>query len=175
MRRSYAFGGIAAAVLVLATGCGKKEEPAAPPASTAAPATAPAAGSGAVEVIRIGHVAPLSGGQAAMGKDNENGARMAIDDLNAQNIEIGGKKVRFELVAEDDAADPKQGTAVAQKLCDAKVAGVVGHLNSGTTIPASKVYNDCGIPHITPSATNPDLTKPGYKTTFRLLANDNAL
>jgi len=175
MRRSYAFGGIAAAVLVFAAGCGKKEEPAAPPASTAAPATAPAAASGAGDVIKIGHVAPLSGGQAAMGKDNENGARMAIEDLNAQNIEIGGKKVRFELVAEDDAADPKQGTAAAQKLCDAKVSGVVGHLNSGTTIPASKVYNDCGIPHITPSATNPDLTKPGYKTTFRLLANDNAL
>lgn len=174
MRRSHAFGGIAAAVLVIAAGCGKKDEPA-PSASTAASATTAAAGSGAVEVIRIGHVAPLSGGQAAMGRDNENGARMAIDDLNTQNIEIGGKKVRFELVAEDDAADPKQGTAIAQKLCDAKVAGVVGHLNSGTTIPASKVYNECGIPHITPSATNPDLTKPGYKTTFRLMANDNAL
>jgi len=128
-----------------------------------------------VQVVKIGHVAPISGAQASYGKDNENGARMAIEDLNAQNVTIGGKKVRFELVAEDDAADPKQGTAAAQKLCDAKVAGVAGHLNSGTTIPASKVYNDCGIPHITPSATNPNLTKPGYKTTFRLLANDNAL
>lgn len=128
-----------------------------------------------VQVVKIGHVAPVSGAQAHYGKDNENGARMAVDDLNTQNIVIGGKRVRFELVAEDDAADPKQGTAAAQKLCDAKVAGVAGHLNSGTTIPAAKVYNDCGIPHITPSATNPNLTKPGYKTTFRLLANDNAL
>jgi branched-chain amino acid transport system substrate-binding protein len=128
-----------------------------------------------VQTVKIGHVAPISGPQASYGKDNENGARMAIEDLNAQNIVIGGKKIKFELVAEDDAADPKQGTAAAQKLCDAKVAGVAGHLNSGTTIPASKVYNDCGIPHITPSATNPNLTKPGYKTTFRLLANDNAL
>ncbi|MGZ5194547.1 MAG: branched-chain amino acid ABC transporter substrate-binding protein, partial [Ramlibacter sp.] len=128
-----------------------------------------------VQVVKIGHVGPISGPQAAYGKDNENGARMAIEDLNAQGVVIGGKKVKFELVAEDDAADPKQGTAAAQKLCDAKVAGVAGHLNSGTTIPASKVYNDCGIPHITPSATNPSLTKPGYKTTFRLLANDNAL
>ena len=126
-------------------------------------------------VVRIGHVAPMSGSQAHYGKDNENGARMAIEDLNTQNIVIGGKKVRFELVAEDDAADPKQGTAVAQKLCDAKVAGVVGHLNSGTTIPASKVYNDCGIPMVTGAATNPNLTKPGYKTTFRIIANDNAL
>lgn len=128
-----------------------------------------------VQVVKIGHVGPVSGAQAAYGKDNENGARMAIDDLNTQNIVIGGKKIKWELVAEDDAADPKQGTAAAQKLCDAKVAGVAGHLNSGTTIPASKVYNDCGIPHVTPSATNPNLTKPGYKTTFRLLANDNAL
>ncbi len=126
-------------------------------------------------VVKIGHVAPVSGPQAAYGKDNENGARMAIEDLNAQNVVIGGKKVKFELLAEDDAADPKQGTAAAQKLCDAKVAGVAGHLNSGTTIPASKIYNDCGIPMITPSATNPNLTKPGYKNVFRLLANDNAL
>ncbi len=128
-----------------------------------------------MQVVKIGHVAPVSGAQAAYGKDNENGARMAIEDLNTQNIVIGGKKIKFELVAEDDAADPKQGAAAAQKLCDAKVNGVVGHLNSGTTIPASKIYNECGIPHITPSATNPNLTKPAYKTTFRLLANDNAL
>jgi branched-chain amino acid transport system substrate-binding protein len=128
-----------------------------------------------VQVVKIGHVAPISGAQAHYGKDNENGVRMAIEELNAQNISIGGKRVRFEIQAEDDAADPKQGTAAAQKLCDAKVAGVVGHLNSGPTIPASKVYNDCGIPHVTGAATNPNLTKPGYKTTFRIIANDNSL
>jgi branched-chain amino acid transport system substrate-binding protein len=126
-------------------------------------------------VVKIGHVGPVSGAQAHYGKDNENGARMAVEDLNAKGVTIGGKKVKLELVAEDDAADPKQGTAAAQKLCDAKVSGVVGHLNSGTTIPASTVYNNCGIPHISPSATNPKLTQQGYKTTFRLLANDNAL
>lgn len=129
----------------------------------------------AQEIVKIGHVAPLSGAQAHFGKDHENGARMAIDELNAQGVVIGDKKVRLELVAEDDAADPKQGTAAAQKLCDAKVAGVIGHLNSGTTIPASKIYNDCGIPHVTGAATNPNLTRPGYKTTFRIIANDNAL
>ena len=126
-------------------------------------------------VVRIGHVAPISGPQAHYGKDNENGVRMAIEDLNAQGVTIGGKKVKFEIQAEDDAADPQQGTAAAQKLCDAKVAGVVGHLNSGTTIPASKVYHDCGIPHVTGAATNPALTKPGYDTTYRIIANDNAL
>lgn len=143
---------------------------------TVAAAIAALAGvSVAQEVVRIGHVAPLSGPQAHYGKDNENGSRMAIDELNAQGVVIGGKKVKLELLAEDDAADPKQGAAVAQKLCDSKAAGVVGHLNSGTTIPASKVYNDCGIPHVTGAATNPNLTKPGYKTTFRIIANDNAL
>ena len=127
------------------------------------------------QVVKIGHVAPISGAQAHYGKDNENGARMAIEDLNAQGVTIGGKKIKFELQGEDDAADPKQGTAAAQKLCDSKVAGVVGHLNSGTTIPASKVYNDCGIPMITGAATNPNLTKPGYKTTHRIIATDNSL
>ena len=145
---------------------------------TAAAAIAAAcglAGAQDVQVVKIGHVAPMSGQQASYGKDNDNGVRMAIEDLNSQNVTIGGKKVRFEIQTEDDAADPKQGTAAAQKLCDAKVNGVVGHLNSGTTIPASKVYNECGIPHVTGAATNPTLTKPGYKTTYRIIANDNAL
>ncbi len=144
---------------------------------TVAAAVAVAAGYAVAEevVVKIGHVAPMSGSQAHYGKDNENGVRMAIEDLNAQKIVIGGKTIKFEIAAEDDAADPKQGTAVAQKLCDAKVAGVVGHLNSGTTIPASKIYNNCGIPMVTGAATNPNLTKPGYKTTFRIIANDNAL
>ena len=103
-------------------------------------------------VVKIGHVGPTSGAIAHLGKDNENGARMAIDELNAKGVMIGGKKVKLELDAEDDAADPKQGTAVAQKLVDAKVSGVIGHLNSGTTIPASKIYSDAGIPQISPSA-----------------------
>jgi branched-chain amino acid transport system substrate-binding protein len=126
-------------------------------------------------VVRIGHVGPVSGPQAHYGRDNENGARMAVAELNKQGVSIGGKKVSFELVAEDDAADPKQGTAAAQKLCDAKVNGVVGHLNSGTTIPAAKIYSQCGLPMVTPSATNPELTQLGYKNVYRLLANDNAL
>ena len=123
-------------------------------------------------VVKIGHVGPTSGGIAHLGKDNENGARMAIDELNAKGVTIGGKKVKFELLAEDDAADPKQGTAVANKLVDAKVNGVVGHLNSGTSIPASKIYSDAGIPQISPSATNPKYTRQGFKTTFRVVADD---
>jgi branched-chain amino acid transport system substrate-binding protein len=126
----------------------------------------------AQEVIKIGHVAPTSGAIAHLGKDNENGARMAIDELNAKGVKIGGKAVKLELLAEDDAADPKQGTAAAQKLVDSKVSGVIGHLNSGTSIPASKIYSDAGIPQISPSATNPKFTRNGYKTTFRVVADD---
>jgi len=124
------------------------------------------------QVVKIGHVGPLSGAIAHLGKDNENGARLAVEELNAKGLSIGGKKVKFELVAEDDAADPKQGTAAAQKLVDAKVSGVIGHLNSGTTIPASKIYSDAGVPQISPSATNPKYTRQGYKTTFRVVADD---
>lgn len=127
------------------------------------------------QVIKIGHIGPTSGPQAHFGKDDENGVRMAIEDLNAKGMEIGGKKVKFVLVAEDDVADPKQGTAASQKLCDDKVAGAVAFVNSGVAIPSSKVFQDCGIPMITGAATNPDLTKPGWNTTYRVIANDNAL
>ena len=126
----------------------------------------------AQEVVKIGHVGPTSGAIAHLGKDNENGARLAIEELNAKGVKIGGKAVKFELVAEDDAADPKQATAAAQKLVDSKVNGVIGHLNSGTTIPASKIYSDAGIPQISPSSTNPKYTRQGYKTAFRVVADD---
>ena len=128
--------------------------------------------SAAQQVVKIGHVGPLSGAIAHLGKDNENGARLAIEELNAKGVKIGGKAVKFELVPEDDAADPKQGTAAAQKLVDSKVSGVIGHLNSGTTIPASKIYSDAGIPQISPSSTNPKYTRNGFKTAFRVVADD---
>ena len=162
---------IAAALALI--GCSQKQE--AKPAAAAAPAPAAAAPAPAAKpelVVKIGHVAPLTGPQAHLGKDNENGARMAIDELNAKGLEIGGAKVKLELVPEDDQADPKQGTIVAQKLVDAKVNGVVGHLNSGTTIPASKIYSDAGLPQISGSATNPKYTQQGFATTFRVMAND---
>ena len=155
---------ISAAVILAA--CGKKEEA---PAPAAAPAAAPAPES---LTIKIGHVGPTSGAIAHLGKDNENGARMAVEELNAANLQIDGKVAKFELLAEDDAADPKQGTAAATKLVDAKVNGVIGHLNSGTTIPASQIYDAAGIPQISPSATNPKYTRQGYKGVFRMVADD---
>ena len=156
MNKKIVWAPLAIALAVGLAACGKKEEKAAD-------------GS---QIIKIGHVAPLTGGIAHLGKDNENGARLAIEELNQAGLTINGKKVTLVLVPEDDAADPKTATSVAQKLVDAKVVAVVGHLNSGTTIPASKIYSDAGIVQVSPSATNPDYTKQGFKTTFRLVATD---
>ncbi|WP_332876082.1 branched-chain amino acid ABC transporter substrate-binding protein [Massilia sp. S19_KUP03_FR1] len=129
----------------------------------------------AQDIVKIGHVGPISGPSAHLGKDNENGARMAIEELNAKGFMINGKKVTLQLLTEDDAADPKQGTAVAQKLVDAKVNGVIGHLNSGTTVPASRIYNNAGIPEISPSTTTPQYTNQGFPGAFRVVASDKKL
>ncbi|HZE11792.1 MAG TPA: branched-chain amino acid ABC transporter substrate-binding protein [Burkholderiales bacterium] len=133
-----------------------------------------AAASGKVSVV-IGSVAPLTGGIAHLGKDNENGARLAIEEANAAGAKLDGKDVVFDLISFDDQADPKVGTTVAQKLVDTKVAGVVGHLNSGVTIPASAVYNGASppIPMITGSATNPKVTEQGFKNVFRVVGRDD--
>jgi len=156
-----------AAALGLAA-CGQEEpKKAAEAAKAAAPPPPP------TMTVMIGHVAPLTGGIAHLGKDNENGARLAIEQANEAKIKIDGKEVKFVLVAEDDQADPKVGATVAQKLVDAKVAGVVGHLNSGTSIPASPIYNQAGIPVISGSATNPKLTEQGFKQQFRVVGRDD--
>ncbi len=139
----------------------------------AASPSAHAQPAGKVLQVKIGTASPLSGTGAHQGKDIENGARMAIDELNAKGIALGGRKLQWVLQPEDDAADPKTGAAVAQKLVDAKVAAVVGHLNSGTTVPASKIYSNAGIPQISPAATTPLYTNQGFKTAFRVVANDN--
>ncbi|NPT46443.1 ABC transporter substrate-binding protein [Paraburkholderia sp. 1N] len=124
------------------------------------------------ETVVIGHVAPLTGPVAQLGKDNENGARLAVEEINAKGLVIGGQKVVLQLDGEDDGADPRTATQVAQKLVDEKVVAVVGHMESGTSIPASKIYSDAGITMITPSATNPTLTRQGFKNVFRLVATD---
>lgn len=138
------------------TACGKKQD----------------AASGGEQVIKIGQSSPLTGPQAHLGKDNDNGARLAIDEINAAHPTLGGKPVVFELMSEDDGADPKTATTVAQRLVDEGVVGVIGHLNSGATIPASKVYADAGIPQVSPSATAVKYTTQGFKTAFRVMTND---
>ncbi|WP_321951929.1 branched-chain amino acid ABC transporter substrate-binding protein [Burkholderia cenocepacia] len=122
--------------------------------------------------VRISQVSPLTSELSHIGKDDENGVRLAIEDLNAKKLHIGGQPVTFALDSQDDAADPKTAVTVAQKLVDDRVAGVVGHANSGTSIPASRIYSDAGIPMITESATNPKLTAQGFKNVFRMVAND---
>jgi branched-chain amino acid transport system substrate-binding protein len=125
-----------------------------------------------VTVVRIGQVSPLTGPQAHLGKDNDSGVRLAVEELNASGIKIGDKPARIEVYSEDDQTDPRMATIVAQKLADKKVNGVIGHLNSGTTIPASKIYHDAGIPQISPSATAVAYTAQGFNTAFRVMTND---
>jgi branched-chain amino acid transport system substrate-binding protein len=146
--------------------CGKEAPP--PPKSHAEAPRSPE-----VVTVKIGAASPLTGTQAHIGIDIRNGVQLAIEDANAANLSIGGKIARFELVAEDDEANPTKAATVAQKLVDAKVAAVVGHFNSGASIPASKIYSDAGIPQISPSSTNPKYTLQGFKTTFRVVAHDD--
>lgn len=146
------------ATVVVMAACGKKDE-------------APKTASGEM-IVKIGQVSPLTGPQAHLGKDNDNGARLAIDEANARGVTLGGQKVKFVLLSEDDQADPRTATIVAQKLVDAPVKGVIGHLNSGASIPASKIYHDAGIPQISPSATAIKYTDQGFKTAFRTMTND---
>jgi branched-chain amino acid transport system substrate-binding protein len=127
------------------------------------------------KIVTIAHVGPKTGPISHLGVDNENGAIMAVEELNASGLIIGGARVTLRLLTEDDSANPNQGVVVAKKIVAAKVAGVIGHLNSGTSIPASIIYSDAGIPQISPSATNPKYTRQGFKTTFRLVTDDNGL
>jgi branched-chain amino acid transport system substrate-binding protein len=127
----------------------------------------------AADTVKIGCVAPLTGPQAHLGKDIENGARLAVDAINATNPTMGGQPVQFELLVEDDQADPKTATVVAQKLVDEGAKGVVGHLNSGASIPASRIYADNNVPQVSPASTAVAYTHQGFPTTFRVMANDS--
>ena len=163
------------AAIVGMYGCGKEEpkQAAAPKTETAATPAPAAAPADETITVKIGSAGPLTGEIAHLGKDNDNGVRLAIDQANEKKIKLGGKTVKFEVLSEDDQADPKLGPTIAQKLADAKAAGVVGHLNSGVTIPASSVYNQAGIPMISGSATNPKLTEQGFKDIFRIVGRDD--
>ncbi|WP_429573410.1 branched-chain amino acid ABC transporter substrate-binding protein [Paraburkholderia sp. UCT70] len=126
----------------------------------------------AVQVVKIGVSAPLTGGTAALGKDTENGVRMAIDEANAQHLTVGGQPVQFELDSVDDQGDPRIGVQVAQKLVDDGIAVVIGPLNSGVCLPTSPAYTAAGIPMMLASATNPEITRRGMKTIFRMIPTD---
>jgi branched-chain amino acid transport system substrate-binding protein len=164
----HVFTVLVAVAAIGLSGCGEEKKPEAPkPQASAAPAPA------STLEITLGTVGPLTGSIAHLGKDNENGVVLAVEQANAAKITIDGKPAHFTLISEDDQADPKVGTTVAQKLVDDKVAGVVGHLNSGVTIPASAIYHQAGIPMITGSATNPQLTEQGFDNIFRVVGRDD--
>jgi branched-chain amino acid transport system substrate-binding protein len=142
-------------------------------ACTKTEAPAPQASGPQPVVVTLGVAGPLTGSIAHQGKDDEHGVALAIDQANAKKLVIGGRPVTFRMMSEDDQGDPKVGTLVAQKLVDAKVAAVIGHLNSGVTIPASEIYSRAGIPVISGSATSPELTERGLKGVFRTVGRDD--
>jgi branched-chain amino acid transport system substrate-binding protein len=129
-------------------------------------------GARAEQIVKIGYAGPLTGEIAHIGKDSEAGVQLAIDEANQQNIRIKGDTVRFVLDSQDDRADPKTAVTVAQKLVDDHVIGLVGHLNSGATLAASKVYAEAGVAQISPSSTNPLFTRQNLKTAFRTIGDD---
>lgn len=170
MRVKFAYTVSIVTAVAMLTACGKKQD--GEVGAGASAATVAAAPASEAIVVKIGHAAPLTGPIAHLGKDNENGARLAVEEINTQGLTIDGHKIQLELDAEDDAADPKTGTAAAEKLVEDHVVAVVGHLNSGVSIPASKIYSDAGIVQISPSSTNPGYTQQGFKTTYRVVATD---
>jgi branched-chain amino acid transport system substrate-binding protein len=125
------------------------------------------------ETILIGLAGPLTGPSARIGKDLENGAQLAIADANAQKPTLQGKPVTFKLLSEDDQSDPRTAVAVAQRLVDEGVAGVVGHWNTGTSIPAARIYHDAGIAQVAPVATGHGYTQQGFDTSFRVMGHDD--
>ena len=122
-------------------------------------------------VVKLGFAAPLTGPQSHYGQDMRNGLTLALEEANKQNIQLDGKPAQFELVARDDQADPRTAVQVAQQIVDEEVQGILGHFNSGTTIPASRIYNDAGLPQIA-MATSPEYTQQNYNNTFRMMTSD---
>lgn len=113
---------------------------------------------------------PVIGGSAAVGEQNLNGVKQAIEDINESGGILGEKVV---LVVEDDAGDPKQAVSVANRLVAGGVQFVIGHQNSGASIPASEVYAENGMFQITPASTNPNYTDRGLWNTFRTCGRDD--
>ncbi|AOB31819.1 amino acid ABC transporter substrate-binding protein [Bordetella sp. H567] len=121
--------------------------------------------------VKLGYAGPLTGPQAHYGEDMQKGLILAIEEANKKGIKLDGKTVKFVLVSRDDQADPRTAVAVAQQLVDEDVKGILGHFNSGTTIPASQLYHDAGLVQIA-MGTAPEYTNQGYENTFRMMTSD---
>ncbi|EJN26172.1 ABC-type branched-chain amino acid transport system, periplasmic component [Pseudomonas sp. GM79] len=120
--------------------------------------------------IKIGVAGPMTGANAAFGEQYMKGAQAAADAVNAAGG-VNGEKI--VLVKGDDACEPKQAVTVAKDLTNQKVAGVVGHFCSSSTIPASEIYDEAGIIAITPGSTNPAVTERGLSAMFRMCGRDD--
>jgi branched-chain amino acid transport system substrate-binding protein len=120
--------------------------------------------------MTIGWAGPVTGGSAAVGEQNLNGVKQAIEDINAAGGILGEKIL---LQTEDDGGDPKQAVSVANRLAASGIKFVIGHQNSGASIPASDVYAENGMFQITPASTNPKLTERGLWNTFRTCGRDD--
>jgi branched-chain amino acid transport system substrate-binding protein len=120
--------------------------------------------------IKVGLAAVQSGSDAAIGATMLNGAQIAVDEWNAKGGVLGQK---IETISLDDEGKPDKAVNVAQTLVDDGVVGVIGHLNSGCTIPASRVYNDGKVIQITPGSTNPQYTEQGFPYAFRICGRDD--
>ncbi|CAM3772555.1 branched-chain amino acid ABC transporter substrate-binding protein [Bordetella tumulicola] len=142
-----------------------------PPALVAALAAASFVSMAHAEDIKFGFAAPLTGPQSHYGEDMQNGLTLALEEANKKGIKVDGETAKFILVSRDDQADPRTAVQVAQQLVDEEVEGILGHFNSGTTIPASRVYNEAGLPQIA-MATSPEYTNQSYDTTFRMMTSD---
>lgn len=133
--------------------------------------------SGGASTIKIGCAAPLTGDQAQIGLDMCNGVELAIEQANdfAQQSAVSGTTpLLFSISRQDDQHNPAQAVNVAKKfVSDPNLAAVVGHFNSSCTKPASAVYSEAGLVQITPASTNPDLSKQGFATFFRIAATDD--
>lgn len=123
------------------------------------------------DVIKIGAAQPLTGNKAGQGQDLLNGVKLAVAELNKDGFKVKGKLVTLEVVTVDDRASPETGVVVAKQLVDAGVVAVVGHLNSGVSIPAAPIYAASNIAQLAIS-TNPKYTAQGLPTTLRLVGND---
>src|SRR5436190_19787885 len=122
--------------------------------------------------IKIGVGGPITGGSAAFGAQLKNGVEQAVEDINAAGG-ILGQKIQTPVFVGDDRADPKEGVSVANKFVGEGVKFVIGHFNSGVTIPASEAYQENGILEITPSATNPKITERKMWNIFRTCGRDD--
>jgi branched-chain amino acid transport system substrate-binding protein len=122
--------------------------------------------------IKLGVGGPITGGSATFGAQLKNGVDQAIEDINATGG-INGQKIQSPPFMGDDRADPKEGVSVANKFVGDGVKFVIGHFNSGVTIPASDVYQENGILVITPAATNPKVTDRNMWNIFRTCGRDD--